>query len=88
MIDPRTRCLLQKYFTNNKSTVAVYTNSDFVNIGIYVFRVVGGFNYSKMVIVIPGHIAIVFGTFLEFPKNRQNVDPQTPCLLQKIIQAI
>ena len=32
---------------------------------------------------VPGHIALLFGSFLGLPKNRPNMDPRTPYLSQK-----
>ena len=37
----------------------------------------------KLLIWAPGHIAILFGTFLDLPKKRTRMDPQPPYLLQK-----
>ena len=41
----------------------------------------------KWLILTPGHIAILFGRFLELPKNRLNLDPRTPYLSPKKIMA-
>ena len=37
----------------------------------------------KWLILIPGHIAILFGTFLKRPKMGPNIDPRPPYLLLK-----
>ena len=41
----------------------------------------------KWLIKVPGHIPIVFGTFLELPKNRPNIDPG-PLFITKVLQTI
>ena len=42
-----------------------------------------GLIIPKWLILVPGWIAILFWTCLELPKNRPNVGPYTPYLLQK-----
>ena len=42
----------------------------------------------KLLIFTSGHIAILFGRFLELPKNLSNLDPRTPAFITKIRQEI
>ena len=51
------------------------------------------FEWLLGVLIIPnwltmtsGHIAILFGTCLELPKDGPNIDPQAPYCLQKYLQ--
>ena len=55
----------------------------FVDVSMELFK---GFNYSKWPILTPGHIAILFGWFLELPKNLLNMDPRTPYLSPKYLK--
>ena len=40
----------------------------------------------KSLILTPGHVAILFGWFLELPTNRLNLDPRTPNLSPKYLK--
>ena len=55
---------------------------------MYLWRVLGVWIIPKLLILTPGPIAILFGWFLELPKNRPNLDPRTPYLLPKMHQQI
>ena len=48
---------------------------------IVFYAIWGGFNYSQM-----ANFATLFGSILELPKNRPNLDPYTPQLSRKYFQ--
>ena len=52
------------------------------------FYIFGVLIIPKWLITVPGHIPILFGSFLELQQNSPNLDPYTPYLSPETLQKI